>query len=94
MKEGRGGGINQRQIGANKVARVAFAHKSHCPVPFPSLSQLPSPSLSVSCSSSCRLRPGCALDQMVWSVEQPRAVKISLSIGTEEASVQMQRSNV
>ena len=57
-------------------------------------SQILSPSLSVSHSCVCRPQLGCALEQMVWSVEQPRAVKISLSIGTEQASVQMQRSNI
>lgn len=68
--------------------------ESHCCISFTSLSQFLSPSLSVSHSSVCRPQLGCALEQMVWSVEQPRAVKILLSIGTEKASVQMQRSNI
>lgn len=55
-----------------------------------------SPSLSVSHSSVCRPQLGCALEQMVCSVEQPLAVKNknSLSIGTERASVQMLGSNI
>lgn len=61
--------------------------ESHCSVSFTSLIiRLPFFSLQTTA--------GCALEQMVGSVEQPQAVKISVSISTERASVQMEGSNI
>lgn len=76
------------------LACVAFFPPSPIALYHLYTSQSLSLSLSISPSFVCRLQLGCAPDQMVWSMEQPRAVKISLSNGTETASVQMQRSNI